>query len=81
MKSNCILLALFIVVRFFRYIICKSLQSETRDLVRTYLYEINALLNQYKVESEVNDVLSIVPMDILRGNDNFYQYIRNSNNE
>lgn len=45
------------------------------------MYEINALLNQYKVDSEVNDVLSIVPMDILRGNDNFYQYIRNSNNE
>lgn len=64
-----------------RYIICKGLRANTRDIVRTYMYEINGLLNRYGPDSEQDDVLSIVPMNILRGNDSFYQYIRNSNNE
>ena len=45
------------------------------------MYEINGLLNKYGTDSEEEDILSIVPMDILRGNENFYQYIRDSNNE
>ena len=66
---------------FSRYIICKSLRGDIRDIVRTYLYEINALLNRYSGDSEPNDVLSIVPMNILRENERFCEYIRNSNNQ
>ena len=52
-----------------------------RDTVRAYMYEINTLLNQYKADSEPNDVQSIVPMNILKENEQFYEYIRNSNNQ
>jgi hypothetical protein len=45
------------------------------------MYEINTLLNKYQRDSEPNDVQSIVPMNILRENEKFYEYIRNSNNQ
>jgi hypothetical protein len=45
------------------------------------MYEINALQNKYGVESEQIDVQSIVPMNILKENEKFYEYIRNSNNQ
>ena len=45
------------------------------------MYEINGYLNKYKVDSERDDVQFIVPMSILKGNEKFYEYIRNSNNE
>ncbi len=45
------------------------------------MYEINAMQNRYGVDSEVNDVQSIVPMNILKENERFYEYIRNSNNQ
>ncbi|CAF2931903.1 unnamed protein product [Rotaria sp. Silwood2] len=64
-----------------RYIICKSLRGDIRDIVRTYMYEINALLNQHQADTEHNDVQSIVPMNILKENEKFYEYIRNSNNQ
>jgi cap1 methyltransferase len=66
---------------FSRYIICKGLRGDTRDIVRAYMYEINGMLNKYGVDSEPNDVQSIVPMNILKENEKFYEYIRNSNNQ
>ncbi len=66
---------------FSRYIICKGLRGDIRDIVRAYMYEINALQNKYGVESEQIDVQSIVPMNILKENEKFYEYIRNSNNQ
>jgi hypothetical protein len=45
------------------------------------MYEINGMLNKYGVDSEPNDVQSIVPMNILKENEKFYEYIRNSNNQ
>ncbi|CAF3479483.1 unnamed protein product [Adineta steineri] len=64
-----------------RYIICKGLRGDVRDIVRAYMYEINALQNKYGIDSESNDVESIVPMDILKGNESFNEYIRKSNDE
>jgi hypothetical protein len=64
-----------------RYIICKGLREDVRDKVREYMYDINALQNRYAVDSEDNDVESIVPMSVLKGNEAFYEYIRNSNNQ
>ncbi|CAF1274866.1 unnamed protein product [Adineta ricciae] len=64
-----------------RYIICKSLRGSIRDIVRPYLYEINVLQNKYSNESEPNDVQSIVPMSILKENERFCEYIRNSNDQ
>ncbi len=69
------------VLFFSRYIICKGLRGDTRDIVRAYMYEINGMLNKYGVDSEPNDVQSIVPMNILKENEKFYEYIRNSNNQ
>ncbi len=66
---------------FFRYIICKGLRGDIRDIVRAYMYEINAIQNKYRVDSETVDVQSIVPMNILQENEKFYEYIRNSNNQ
>ncbi len=66
---------------FFRYIICKGLRGDIRDIVRTYMYEINAMQNKYRVDSETVDVQSIVPMHILKENEKFYEYIQNSNNQ
>jgi hypothetical protein len=43
--------------------------------------EINGYLNKYQVDSEAEDVQSIVPMHILKANEKFYEYIRNSNNQ
>ncbi|CAF0750530.1 unnamed protein product [Adineta steineri] len=64
-----------------RYIICKGLRGDVRDIVRAYMYEINALQNKYGIDSESNDVESIVPMDILKGNESFNEYIRKSNDD
>jgi hypothetical protein len=64
-----------------RYIICKGLRGDIRDIVRAYMNEINGYLNKYQVDSEVEDVQSIVPMHILKANEKFYEYIRNSNNQ
>ncbi|CAF4695389.1 unnamed protein product [Rotaria sp. Silwood1] len=64
-----------------RYIICKGLRGDIRDIVRTYMYEINGLQNKYRVDNEPNDIESIVPMNILKENEGFYEYIRNSNNQ
>ncbi|CAM4840736.1 unnamed protein product [Rotaria magnacalcarata] len=65
---------------FERYIICKGLREDFRDFVRAYMYEINVLQNKCNANSEDNDVQSIVPMHIVKGNENFYEYIRDSNN-
>ena len=45
------------------------------------MYKINGYLNKYKDDSEREDILFIVPMDLLKENKQFYDYIRNSNNE
>jgi hypothetical protein len=66
---------------FSRYIICKGLRGDIRDIVRAYMYEINIMQNKYAVDSEPDDVQSIVPMSILKGNEKFYDYIRNSNDQ
>ena len=45
------------------------------------MYEINVLQNKYGIDTETIDVESIVPMNILKENIKFDEYIRNSNNE
>ena len=64
-----------------RYIICKGLRADVRDTVRAYMYRINEMLNQFKLTSERNDILWIVPREVLQGNERFCQYIRDSNNQ
>ena len=68
-------------LNLFRYIICKSLRGSVRDIVRPYMCEINNRINQYKVDPTNVDILSIVPMEILKGNERFSEYIRDSNNQ
>ena len=44
------------------------------------MLEINNRINELKKEQSDIDVMSIVPLDILKGNEQFYEYIRDSNN-
>ena len=52
-----------------------------RDIVRAYMYEINTIQNKHQIDSDHMDVRIIVPMNILKGNKTFYEYICNSNNQ
>ncbi|CAL4088364.1 unnamed protein product [Meganyctiphanes norvegica] len=62
-----------------RYIICKY-KKENVSSVLTYMMQINQRLNQLGSNSST-DVLEIVPMDIIKGDEDFYNYIVNSNND
>uniref|UniRef100_A0A8C2DSB4 Cap-specific mRNA (nucleoside-2'-O-)-methyltransferase 1 n=1 Tax=Cyprinus carpio TaxID=7962 RepID=A0A8C2DSB4_CYPCA len=59
-----------------RYVVCKSLKPGT-DAVREYMFTINLKLNQFR-HSE-RDVTEVVPLDIIKGDTDFFQFMINSN--
>ncbi|KAI4873372.1 hypothetical protein NFI96_022165 [Prochilodus magdalenae] len=59
-----------------RYVVCRSLKPGS-DAVRDYLFTVNLKLNQFR-HSE-RDVTDVVPMDIIKGDTDFYQYMVSSN--
>lgn len=59
-----------------RYVVCKGLKSGIED-VRAYLFTVNIRLNQLR-NSDV-DVNLIVPLNVLKDNQDFYNYIVQSN--
>ncbi|CAF1175347.1 unnamed protein product [Didymodactylos carnosus] len=63
-----------------RYIICKGLRESVRDIVRVYMYEINSKQCKHRNDTEPNDIQSIVPLDIIKSNHEFCNYIIASNN-
>ncbi|XP_074167145.1 cap-specific mRNA (nucleoside-2'-O-)-methyltransferase 1 isoform X3 [Sminthopsis crassicaudata] len=59
-----------------RYVVCKSLKSGIDD-VREYLFKVNNRLNQLQ-KSEL-DVNLVVPLDVIKGDPEFTDYMIRSN--
>lgn len=64
----------------FRYIICKWLKEDTKD-ISDYMYEINDALAKYRGTANDKDITDIVPLNLLKENEEFYDYIVESNNK
>lgn len=62
-----------------RYIVCKWKKNDVQD-VEKYLYEINCRLMELSSASCKIDVLHIVPLDLMFGDSNYSDYLRESNN-
>jgi cap1 methyltransferase len=64
-----------------RYLVCKWKKPNT-DTIKRHLFDINQKLWANSHSSEGNDdVLELVPTEILQDDENFYKYIYQSNNE
>lgn len=61
-----------------RYIICKWRREGTKDVAR-YLYEVNLRLDELEKNHGSQDVLEIIPLDLLKQDEKFYQYMVDSN--
>ncbi|KAL7865054.1 hypothetical protein AOLI_G00164740 [Acnodon oligacanthus] len=59
-----------------RYVVCRSLKPGS-DAVRDYLFNVNLKLNHLR-HSE-RDVTDVVPLYIIKGDTDFYQYMIKSN--
>ncbi|XP_013867007.1 cap-specific mRNA (nucleoside-2'-O-)-methyltransferase 1 isoform X2 [Austrofundulus limnaeus] len=59
-----------------RYVVCRGLKPGS-DAVREYMFKINLKLNQLK--STDTDVISVVPLSIIKEDTDFYQFMVNSN--
>ncbi|XP_062871033.1 cap-specific mRNA (nucleoside-2'-O-)-methyltransferase 1 [Trichomycterus rosablanca] len=59
-----------------RYIVCKGLKPGS-EAVREYLFTVNLKLNQFR--NSERDVTEVVPLDIIKGDTEFYQYMMESN--
>lgn len=59
-----------------RYIVCRSLKPGA-DAVREYMFKVNLKLNQLK-NTEM-DVTDVVPLDIIKDDTDFYQFMVKSN--
>lgn len=66
------------LLSFFRYIICKWLKENTKDIC-DYMFEVNGILEKYSSTCD-KDVNEVVPLDVLKEDEEFYEYIVNSNN-
>ena len=62
----------------YRYIICKWRLNNV-DHVRDYLLAVNREFDKYGDASD-EDINEIVPLDILKNDKEFYDYLLNSNN-
>ncbi|KAG9467876.1 hypothetical protein GDO78_014110 [Eleutherodactylus coqui] len=59
-----------------RYVVCRNLKVGTED-VRNYLFTVNLRLNQLRNSEQ--DVSLVVPLEVLRGDRQFYEYMVRSN--
>lgn len=60
-----------------RYLVCKWKKAST-DTIYRHLFDINAVM--YKNQFPDKDFLELVPHDVLQGDDNFFNYMCESNN-
>lgn len=58
-----------------RYLVCRKKRSDT-EAVMKYLSHVNHLLLQ---KDDNNDVIQLVPLDILKADQTFFMYLKNSN--
>ncbi|KAK3547628.1 hypothetical protein QTP86_026269 [Hemibagrus guttatus] len=59
-----------------RYVVCKNLKPGS-DAVRDYLFKVNLKLNHLR-QSE-SDVTDVVPLEIIKGDTDFFQHMMDSN--
>ena len=59
-----------------RYVVCRGLKSGI-DEVRDYLFAVNMKLNQLRGTDQ--DVNLVVPLEVIRGDHDFYDYMIRSN--
>ncbi|XP_012525209.1 cap-specific mRNA (nucleoside-2'-O-)-methyltransferase 1 [Monomorium pharaonis] len=59
-----------------RYLICKAKRLDTREITN-YLIHVNNMLSS---QDDKNDVIELVPLDVLEADKEFISYMRNSNN-
>lgn len=59
-----------------RYVVCRGLKPGS-DAVREYMFKINLKLNQLR--NTDTDVISVVPLSIIKEDTDFYQFMVNSN--
>ncbi|XP_058468089.1 cap-specific mRNA (nucleoside-2'-O-)-methyltransferase 1 [Malaya genurostris] len=60
-----------------RYLVCKWKKART-DIIAQHLYEVNKLLMN---QNEETDVIELVPFSMMKEDNDFFQYVYNSNNE
>nr|XP_002121619.3 cap-specific mRNA (nucleoside-2'-O-)-methyltransferase 1 [Ciona intestinalis] len=61
-----------------RYAVCQGYRDEDRQLFN-YLIEINDQMNEFKKSSVNQDVKAVVPLEILTGDQEFFNYMKTSN--
>lgn len=59
-----------------RYIVCRSLKPGS-EAVREYMFRVNLKLNQLR--NKDTDVTEVVPLSIIKDDNDFYQFMVNSN--
>lgn len=65
-----------IISLVFRYIVCRGLKPGS-DPVREYMFTVNLKLNHLRnSESDVNEVM---PIELIKGDTEFYNHMINSN--
>lgn len=60
-----------------RYLICKGKRPNTQKVL-DYLYHVNTILQK---RDKTKDVLHLVPLDILKSDNKFFDYLKTSNDE
>ncbi|CAH2256276.1 cap-specific mRNA (nucleoside-2 -O-)-methyltransferase 1, partial [Pelobates cultripes] len=61
-----------------RYIVCRGLKEGIED-VRNYLFTVNLRLNQLRHRGTEEDVNLVVPLEVLKGDRQFFDYMVRSN--
>ncbi|CAL1265972.1 unnamed protein product [Larinioides sclopetarius] len=63
-----------------RYIICKWLKEDIKDIA-DYMFEVNEKLGKYSSTTSDADIVEVVPLEVLKENEEFYDYIVTSNDK
>lgn len=75
-KTNLESANLFHSLPIHRYIVCRGLKP-CSDAVREYMFRVNLKLNQLR--NTETDVTEVVPLNIIKEDTDFYQFMVNSN--
>ncbi|XGW12126.1 hypothetical protein V3C99_013086 [Haemonchus contortus] len=62
-----------------RYIICKGLRKNYSDAVRDYLKRVNVKLYEFTKAGSSKDVVSVVPLETLKSDEEFFKYLKEHN--
>ncbi|CAN7937793.1 unnamed protein product, partial [Ixodes hexagonus] len=62
-----------------RYIVCKWRRPNTKD-IQDYMYELCCRFEQISGVGRDEDIVEVVPLEILNDDDRFFNYVLNSNN-